>query len=83
MEQDRAGVASPSRLTWETLEIFAREPIQAFVQALLEEELTALLGRARSQRRAAVDAPAGSRNGYGKPRRLAMQAETIVVRRPP
>lgn len=82
MEQGRAGVASPSRLTWETLEIFAREQIRAFVQALLEEELTALLGRARSQRRAAVDAPAGSRNGYGKPRRLAMQAGTIVVRRP-
>lgn len=43
---------------------------------------TALLGCARSQRRAAVDAPVGSRNGYGTPRRLAMQTGTITVRRP-
>ncbi len=36
----------------------------------------------RAQRRAAVEAPAGSRNGYGQPRRLAMQTGTITVRRP-
>ncbi len=82
MEQGSAVLASASRPTWETLETFAREQIQAFVQALLEEEIADLLGRARSQRRAAVDAPAGHRNGHGKPRRLAMQSGTIVVRRP-
>ncbi len=36
----------------------------------------------KSERRAAVDAPPGYRNGYGKPRRLAMSSGTIEVRRP-
>ena len=56
--------------------------VQQFVQRLLEEEVTELLGRARSERRAAVDAAAGYRNGYGKPRRLATMSGTITLRRP-
>ena len=52
------------------------------IQATLEEELTELPGRGKSERRAAVDAPPGYRNGYGKPRRLAMSSGTIEVRRP-
>jgi putative transposase len=48
----------------------------------LEEEITALLGRPKSVRRAAVDAPTGLRNGYGKPRRLSLSMGTITVRRP-
>jgi len=68
--------------TWESLEAFARTKIQQFIQSLLEEEVTSLLGRARSERRATVDAPAGYRNGYGKERRLSMQGGTIAVRRP-
>src|SRR5712691_4102615 len=68
--------------TWESLEAFARTKIQQFIQSLLEEEVTALLGRARSERRAAVDAPAGYRNGYGQERRLSMQGGTITLRRP-
>ncbi len=67
---------------WESLEAFARTKIQQFIQSLLEEEVTALLGRARAERRAAVDAPAGYRNGFGKPRRLSMQGGTITLRRP-
>ncbi len=82
MREDTPESGSASIPTWETLEAFARRQVQRFVQALLEEEITARLGRARSQRRAAVDAPAGSRNGYGTPRRLAMQTGTITVRRP-
>ncbi len=82
MKQDTPKEESASTPTWETLESFARSQVQRFVQVLLEEEITALLGRTRSQRRAAVDAPTGSRNGHGKPRRLAMQTGTIVVRRP-
>ncbi len=68
--------------TWETLEVFARARVQDFVQALLEQEVTELLGRAKSVRRGAVNAPAGYRNGHGKPRRLALTSGTIVVRRP-
>ena len=46
------------------------------------EEVTELLGRVKSERRAAVDAPPGYRNGYGKPRRPATSSGTIEVRRP-
>jgi putative transposase len=74
--------ASSSSPMWERLEGFVREHIQRFIQTLLEEEVTALLGRPKSARRAAVDAPAGMRNGYGKPRRLSLSAGTITVRRP-
>src|SRR4029434_1840612 len=68
--------------TWERLEEFAREHVQRFIQALLEEEVTELLGRAKSARREAVDVPSGYRNGYGKPRRLTLTSGTITVRRP-
>src|SRR5690349_4903952 len=68
--------------TWERLEDFVREHVQQFIQALLEEEVTELLGRTKSARREAVDAPAGYRNGYGKPRRLTLTSGTITVRRP-
>jgi transposase-like protein len=67
---------------WERLEVFVREHIQRFIQALLEEEVSALLGRPKSARRAPVDVMAGMRNGYGKPRRLSLTASTITVRRP-
>jgi transposase-like protein len=63
------------------LEPYAREQIQAFVQRLLEEEVEELLGRAKSARRTA-ETPRGSRNGYGKPRQLALMAGTIAVKRP-
>jgi transposase-like protein len=72
-------VSSPS---WETLEAWVREQIQAFVQAVLEEEVTAFLGRRKSERRRLVDARPGYRNGYGKPRRLSLTSGTITVRRP-
>jgi transposase-like protein len=59
-----------------------RERIQAFLQAVLEEEVTAFLGRRKSERRRIVDARPGYRNGYGKPRRLGLTGGTITVRRP-
>ena len=68
--------------TWERLEDFVREHVQHFIQALLEEEVTELLGRTKSARREEVDAPPGYRNGYGKPRRLTLTNGTITVRRP-
>ena len=72
-----------SRSIWESLEAMARERIQEFVQVLLEEEVTALVGRRKSERRrpASEEAPV-YRNGYGKKRRLAMSSGTIEVRRP-
>jgi putative transposase len=82
MEQKTPTPPSSSSQMWERLEAFVREQIQRFIQALLEEEVTALVGRPKSARRAAVDAPKGLRNGYGKPRRLTLTAGTITVRRP-
>jgi transposase-like protein len=67
---------------WETLEVFARTQVQGFIQQLLEDEVDELLGRRKSERRAAVDGLPGSRNGHGKPRRLALMNGTITVRRP-
>src|ERR1700736_4796500 len=67
---------------WGALEEFARGRIQSWLQDVLEEEVAELLGRGKSQRRAAVDAPTGYRNGHGKTRRLSMMAGTIEVKRP-
>jgi transposase-like protein len=72
----------PRTNTWEQLEEYARQHVQRFIQALLEEEVTELLGRTKSARRDAVDAAPGYRNGYGKPRRLTLTSGTITVRRP-
>ena len=82
MEQQTTTYVVPSSDIWERLEAFVREHIQWFIQALLEEEVTALLGRPKSARRTAVDAPRGMRKGYGKPRRLSLTTGTIIVRRP-
>ena len=59
-----------------------REKVQEFIQRILEEEVTELLGREKSERRAGIDTPEGYRNGYGKGRRLAMSSGTITLRRP-
>ena len=72
----------PSMPTWETLEEFVRTKIQTTMQSVLEEELTAFLGRGKSERRAGVDGAAGYRNGRDKPRKLALSCGTIELRRP-
>lgn len=82
MRKHNGELAAVSSPTWETLEVWARVKIQEFVQGVLEEEVSELLGRQKSERRALVDSAAGYRNGYGKPRRLAMSNGTITVRRP-
>ncbi len=83
MRKDTAGPDVTSNApSWETLEEMVRDRAQAFIEQILEEEVTAVLGREKSERRAAVDARPGYRNGYGKPRRLAMSSGTITVRRP-
>jgi transposase-like protein len=78
---------SASRVCWDNLEAFARQQIQTFLQRLLEEEVTLLLGREKSARRDLEAAEAGApetayRNGHGKPRRLTTPCGTIEVRRP-
>ncbi len=83
MREDMAGrECASSRRMWEVLEGMVREKAQEFIQGILEEEVTDLLGREKSERRAGIDRPEGYRNGYGKPRRLAMSSGTITLRRP-
>jgi hypothetical protein len=69
MEQETITQALSSSESWERLAMFVRAQVQRFIQALLEEESSELLGRATSVRRAAVAAPQGLRNGSGTPRR--------------
>ena len=83
MREDIAGPqGASSRPMWETFEGMVREKAQEFIQQIMEEEVTELLGREKSERRSTVDSAEGYRNGYGKPRRLAMSSGTITLRRP-
>jgi len=71
-----------ARVEFEHLEDWVRLKVQDFIQELLEEEVTYLLGRGRHVRRKAVDGVSGYRNGYGKPRRISLKVGTVHVRRP-
>jgi len=71
-----------SSVVWDNLEEWARRKVQEFVQSLLEEEVTELVGRRKSERRKAVDSPPVYRNGHGKGRCLTLGCGTISVRRP-
>ena len=64
------------------LEDWVRLKVQEFIQGILEEEVESLLGRSRYERREAVDAAKGWRNGYGKPRRISLKTGTVTVSRP-
>ena len=77
MRRKKPPAASP---LWETLETYARGEIQGFLQRVLEEEVEALLGRKKSERRRRE--AVGYRNGHGRPRQLALTSGTITVRRP-
>jgi len=74
--------SQPSRIVWENLEEWVRRKVQEFIQSLLEEEITELLGRQKSERRQAVDSLPVYRNGHGKARRLTLGCGTVTVYRP-
>lgn len=76
---ERVSVSIP---TWEALESCLRLKMRGWLQDMLEAEVDELLGRAKSERRKAVDAAPGYRNGYGKPRRLTLSHGTVTLRRP-
>jgi len=83
MKEKTTPAESASRVCYETMEAHARGCIQRWLQELLEAEVSEFLGRAKSQRRAELEeARAGYRNGYGKPRKVALTAGTLTVRRP-
>jgi hypothetical protein len=56
-----------------TLEEWVGGKVQEMIQSILEEGVTELLGRRRSERREQVDRPAGYRNGYGNERNLTLR----------
>jgi transposase-like protein len=72
----------PSIVVWDNLEEWVRREVQGFIQSLLEEEVTELLGREKSERRQAVDSLPVYRNGHGKARRVTLGCGTITVHRP-
>ena len=81
MKEKNTSTESASTICYETMEAHARQRIQTWLQDLLEAEVTEFLRRPKSQRREA-DTVSGYRNGYGKPRRVALTAGTIMVSRP-
>jgi putative transposase len=66
---------------WESLETFARGGMQRLMQRVLEEEVDAVLGRRKSEHRT-DDSNPGYRNGYGRPRKLALSSGTLTLKRP-
>jgi transposase-like protein len=71
-----------SSAVWDYLEELVRMKVREFIQTLLEDEVTELLRRGKSERRDALDSPLVYRNGYGKGRKLTLGCGTITVRRP-
>ena len=83
MKDDTAGVGSESTgPTWEVLEAWVRERAQALIQGILEEEVTELLGRDKSERSGLWTRRLGIRTDTASRRLLAMSLGTITVRRP-
>jgi transposase-like protein len=93
MEKSLQFIESP--LDFKSLEAYARQRIQSWLQGLLEEEVTAFLGRDKYERggdngtglgEAKVEGQnlkrKGYRNGYGKPRMLTTRMGTLELRRP-
>ena len=82
MGKQTTGKPESSSEVWDYLEEMVRVKVREFIQALLEDEITELLGRGKSERREGMDASQAYRNGYGKRRRLTLGCGTITVRRP-
>ena len=72
-----------SIVRYEMLEECIRMKAQEFVQEVFEGEVNEFLGRGKSERiKSGIDVAKGYRNGYGKPRRLALMNGTVTIRRP-
>ena len=82
MRKESTESRSESRPEWEQLENWVRSQVQRLIQELLEEEVTAFPGRAKSALRSDSDNDTGYRNGYGRARRLKLSSGTIQLRRP-
>lgn len=81
MNQENLKLVTPSTVVWENLEEFARTNVQQFIQNMLEQEVTELLGRQRHERKRDVDPQPGHRNGRGRPRKLTTGLGTLELER--
>jgi len=73
MREKNTNEQSEARVCYESLESWARERMQGMASGILEQEVTDLLGRQKSEKRVGqgmIDVPQGSRNGHGKPRKF-------------
>lgn len=82
MEKQSTERAEKSSVEFEALESWVRGKVQEYIQLLLEEEVEELLGRQKWERKEAVDAVKGYRNGYGKTRHLTLSNGTVELKRP-
>jgi transposase-like protein len=82
MKKSITGTSSQSRATYEALEGIVRMKVQDFIQDIIEEEVTAFLGREKSERITGIDKSKAYRNGYGNPRKFALMSGTITIQRP-
>ena len=82
MEKQTTNGSQTSNVFWDNLEEVIRGEVRRFIQDILEEEVTELLGRQKSERLKAVDTQPAYRNGYGKPRRLTLSCGTVTICRP-
>ena len=75
MREDIAGPqGASSRPMWETLEGMVREKAQEFIQQIMEEEVTELLGREKSERRSTADSARATATDMASRGRLAMSS---------
>ena len=77
-----SGQVESKEVFYGCIEAFSREKIREWMQDLLEQEVTELLGREKSERKASVIEQPGYRNGYGRARRFTLSLGTVEVRRP-
>src|SRR3990172_6858767 len=81
MNEYITGRAKESRISYEELEEVLRIKVQGFIQEILEEEVTAFLGRGKSERRKMkIDTVQSYRNGYGRGRRFFIINITLRVK---
>lgn len=72
-----------STASYATLEAMVRDRVKGYIEDILDEEVTAFLGRKSYERQPnRIDASQGRRNGYGRPRKLALMAGTVTLTRP-
>ena len=83
MRKESSRSPSESRAHWEDLEEWVRGQIQGLIQELLEEEITELLGRAKSARGSTLDGAPESATSRSGSRGVCCRCSPARARRLP